>query len=581
VTPTIEVDWAEPLEVDFGEPVFKLRGHQPQWLENIDADLKTYCRVLAVAPGGVGKTTLFAALGHRFHTRGLKTLVLANRERLAGQTAKRIRAETGLEVDLEMAEHHASPFAPIVVASIQTLGRINRLTGFSDSHFGLVVPDEAHFSTSPTWQRVMNYFHYGAESLQDEWMRPPDGTYTPKCRIAGFTATPDIGERKSLAEYYQPVERDGQRQWSVNYSYLEAVRDGWLVKPIQKCIPVKIDMRKYRAGGTSHGTDFKDADVSAALIPVIEELADQIVQHASDRKTMAFLPSVECARMMTDALGRRGLNAIFVSGECDDADAKADAFSAAGPGTVLSNAQIYGFGVDFPDVNCIAWFRATLSKAFYVQGIYRGTRVLPGIIDGLETAEERRAAIAVSPKNSVLILDPLFVSDRIDLCDSYDLFTDDAQVKKKMKSLGPPSEETAQEAERDFVKALNKAAKKAERKAARVINPLAWAMSLGDAALKDYVPQSGWESAPPTTGQIEFIRRQGMATDGITSKGLASKIIGRLMTRIKLQLATPSQLDFLRKLGYDDQQCATLTMREASDLLDGDKRLNHRTVGGE
>ncbi len=501
-------------------------------------------------------TTLFAALAARAHQSGLRTLVLENRDRLTRQTADRIRKETGIEVDVEMGDDHASPFAPIVVGSVQTLGRVNRLTSFADNHFGLIVPDEAHFSLAPQWARILRYFHYGAESLEESWKEPAADTYTPKAKVVGFTATPDIGERKNLGEFYQ--------HRSVNYSYLEAVNDGWLVGAEQKSIPVKVDLRK----ATTSGNDLRTSDLSQALVPVIEELAKQVVIEAKNRKTIAFLPSVECARLMTEALNRLGMKAIFVSGECFDADDKTDEFVASGPGTVLCNAVLYTYGVDFPDVDCIAWFRATISRAFYIQGIYRGTRVLPGVIDGLNTAEERKAAIARSKKKKLLILDPLFVSDRIDLLDIYDLSTDKPEVKAAMKAAGDATPAGAEKAERDFLATLAKEAKKHERKMARTINPIAWALSIGDAALANYVPQAPWESAPPTPGQIGWLKQQRIDTSLIKYKGLANKIITRVRARQDLNLATPHQLSLMHKLGLDEQTCATLTAREASAVID-------------
>lgn len=557
MTPILEVDWDDAPVAPAHR--FALRGQQPQWLATIIADFAIKSRLLVVAPGGVGKTTLFAALAAHFHGLGIRTLVLENRDRLTRQTADRIRVETGIEVDIEMGDEHASPFAPIVVASVQTLGRVNRLTGFSDTHFGLIVADECHFALSPGWQRILSYFHYGAHSLAPDWKRPEDGTYEVKARCAGFTATPDIGERRNLGQFFH--------HRSVNYSYLEAVQDGWLVGPVQKNIPVRIDLSKYKAKSTPNGNDFAASDLSAALIPIIEELAEQILIHASAKKTIAFLPSVECARMMTDALLRRGMRAIFVSGECLDASEKTDEFAALSAGSVLVNCCLYVYGVDFPDVDCIAWFRATISKAFYIQGIYRGTRVLPGILNGLKTAEERRDAIACSRKPFLTILDPLFVSDRIDLLDAYDLLTDEPEVKKAMKASGELSVESAQKAERDFLKSLKKEAKKHERRAPRTIDPLAWAVAINDEVLKSYVPKDASEARPVSVGQLALINRFGMKTDGIRSQGLASKIIGKLIKRAELKLAKPWQLMFMQAHSVDAQTCATISEIDAGALI--------------
>jgi hypothetical protein len=59
-----------------------------------------------------------------------------------------------------------------------------------------------------------------------------------------------------------------------------------------------------------------------------------------------------------------------------------------------------------------------------------------------------------------------------------------------------------------------------------------------------------------------------MDVSQIKYKGLASKIIGRIMTRIGLKLATPHQLSLMHKLGLDEHTCATLTIREATDVID-------------
>jgi superfamily II DNA or RNA helicase len=552
-------------ELNFDVPEFtelpaykRLRGRQAEWVDATDTDLETYSRVLVVAPGGLGKTQLMGALAERWHYLDRRTLVLENRDRLVDQTAARIRNETGLEVDVERADDHASPFASIVVASVQTLCRQNRLTGFSPNHFQGVIVDECHFSLSPGYQRILRYFHYSAESLAEDWQQPEDGTYAPLCKIVGFTATPDIGERRSLMDFYQ--------HRSVNYSYLEAVEDGWLVRAVQKCIPIKIDTRKLKVSSGPTGVDFNATQLSEMMIPIIEKLADQIAEHARDRKTMAFLPSVDCARLMADAVARRGMNSIFVSGECFDADEKADAFAAAGPGTVLSNAVIYAFGVDFPDVDCIAWFRATLSKAFYVQGLYRASRVLPGVIDGLKTAEERLAAIAASRKTHFLVLDPLFVSDRIDLIDTYDIYSDDQRTKDEMKKLGPPSPENAERAVRDTIKALEKAAKKEAWKKARTIDPIKFALNIGSDALANYVPQSPKDGGPITVGQLGFFKRCRIDHTKITCFGQAQLIIRRFLARHQLKLATPEQLDFMHKLGITTSE--TMTAAEARTAID-------------
>lgn len=560
----LEVDFGDDvMEVDFGDETtrsFALRDYQIKWMNDVREDRKVFSRVLGVAATGTGKTTFFAAMAAEEWKKGGRTLILENRDKLVRQTAKRIATETGLEAEIEMANYHASPFAPIVVASVQTLCRDARLLGFPEGHFSQVVADESHHALSKSWQKVLNYFHYGADSLKEGWQQPVDGEYQPKSHVIGVTATPELGSKQSLGEFYQ--------KQSFQYQYISAVNDGWLVPPITRNIPLKIDLKGLRTGRTPNGSDLKAEDLSKRLIPVLEALADQIVAEASDRKGIVFVPSIECARILAEAISNRGCTGIFVSGECLDVDEKTEDFVRSGPGTFLCNACLYVEGADFPDISCVVPARATKSVGFYKQQIGRGTRVLPGTVDGLKTPEERRAAIAASAKPNLLILDPLWISDRIDLCDAFDLFTDKPEVKAKMKETGILSEESARSAERDLIQALEKEAKKHAKKAARTIDPLAWAVSIGDAALANWVPETTWDSAPPTAGQLNFLQKHGIDTSAIKYKGLASKMVGRLISRINLGLATGHQLNFLKQLGVDEQTTAKMTMKEATAVID-------------
>ena len=546
-------------------PGFRLRDYQREWMHAVEHDRLTHSRLLIDAPGGTGKTSFFAALAHREWTANKgRTLILENRDKLVRQTADRIRNETGLECEIEMAEQRASPFAPIVVASVASLGRVNRLTGFADTHFAIVVADEAHHSCAPLFKRVMDYFYFGADSLGADWKPPEDGLFTPKCLIVGTTATPDIGARKNLGSIYQ--------KFSVRYSYLNAIEDGWLVGLKEHNIPVRIDTRKFRVKRTGQGMDFSPEDESAALIPIIEELAQQIVDLAATKKTMAFLPSLECARLMAEALNRRGLKATYVSGVCLDKDEKTEEFAAHGPGICLCLCALYVEGADFPDVDCVAWMRATISEAFYKQGLYRATRVLPGIVSDDMTAGQRRAAIAASAKPYSLIISPFFISDRIDICSVHDLFVDRNEFpdsKKKMKG-----DMTDPEKIRDFIAALRKAADKHAHKQARTIDPVRFGLSLGDASLANYTPETQADAAPATKAELDFLLEKGLDTTQVRNSGHAQKLIARFMERERLGLASPKMLMQLLLLGFPEDN-AVLIKKGLAGVIVG-KRIRYR-----
>lgn len=535
---------------------FKLRGRQPEWIEAIEKDLKTYSRVLCVAPGGVGKSSAMSALAYRAHeSDGTKTLVLENRDRLTEQTAARLEKETGLSVDIEKGKQRASPHADIVVGCVQTAAKISSLTGFVPGHFRQLIPDECHFAFSPSWQRIINYHHRGSETLVDGWVLDPKGIYTPRCNVIGFTATPQIGGGRNMGELFT--------HRSVNYSYLDAISEGWLVGIKEINIPVRIDVRRFRARQTAEGRDFSAEDNSAALTPeVIEKLAAQVVEHASDKKTMAFLPSVDTGRMLAEALNRRGLNAIFVSGECLDRSEKTDEFEASGSGTVLVNCALYVYGIDFPDVDCIAWFKASISKVNYFQGLYRGTRILPGLVDDEMGAERRLAAIAGSKKPYMLLLSPFYVSDRLHILEVYDLFTDHPPANKRAGAIRDFTEPAKI---RDALAAMEKEADKHAHKQPRTVNPLALAVTLG---VNNYTPQTAQDAAPASKEEKDTLLALGVDTTQAKSSGEAQALISKLRTRAELRLATPASLRQLTlMLHWPAEKAVLMSAKQASVLI--------------
>lgn len=531
---------------------FKLRGRQPEWLAQIHEDLKTRSRILCIAPGGVGKTTLFAALAKDMWDRGIRTLVLENRDRLTEQTAERIRKETGLEVDVEKADQRASPYAAVVVACVQSYSKVARLTGFAPDHFGLVVVDECHLCLSVSWLRVIFYHHFGAESLVEGWVRPPDGPHLAK--VVGFTASPDLGSRRNLGELFQGPKP------TINYSFLDAIEEGWLVGIKEINAPVRIDTRKFRVKKSAEGDEFNSSDQSTAFTPeIIEKLADQIVEHGSRLKGMCFMPSVDVARQMAETLNRKGIRAIFVSGECIDKSEKTDEFASAPRGTWLINCCLYTYGVDFPDVDGIAPFGAIISKVKYVQIIYRGTRVLPGVVSDGMTAADRLAAIAASDKKELTVISPFYISERIHICEPFDLFGIPPEGKKARKKpdLTKPAEI------RDYIEALENEMDKHKNKQPRTVNPVVISLALG---IK-YTPQTSSEAAPPSRDMLDFLLGHGISTVDVKTAGQASLLVDRLRERQRLGLCSPKQLQFLKILGIPEDKAVLMKAGHAGAII--------------
>ena len=562
---TLEFDDTPPAAMSLLAPVlrgnFSLRDYQQECLDSIASDFKQFGRLLAVLATGCGKTEIFNQVARAEVNAGGRVLIIAHTEELLDQAADKLERRTGLISEREKAADHASLSATIVIASVQTLSRNHRLTGFPDNHFTLVIVDEAHRSLAASYQKVLCYFHFGEASLAPEWKMPEPGVpFEFKAKILGVTATADRGDKRTLGEFYQHC--------SFDYGLLQACRDGFLVRPVAVQVPLEINLRNVKVARSSSGSDFDATELSHRITPFLQAIARAIVMHAKNRKTVCFLPGVETARLMSEALIAEGVDASFVSGACEDRAEKLERFSKAGQGTAIANAMLLTEGWDCPDVSCVCILRPTKIRSLYTQMAGRGTRTLPGCIDGLTTREERLLAIACSKKPDLILLDFLWLSDRLDLVQPVDLIATSPKVREAMVKNGGKGDllDLVEAADRDLLKSLEDAARRNSKKKARVIDPLAWAVSLGDAQLASWEPETPWDSLKPTPGQNDLLTRKGIDAEKIQFRGLASKLIDRVINRHRLGLCTVKQMSFLDRLGIKDS--ALLTFDEAKAAID-------------
>jgi superfamily II DNA or RNA helicase len=536
---------------------FRLRDYQQACIAAVEEGWRGHSRLLIVLGTGGGKTVIFSHLAKMEVERGGKVLILAHTDELLDQAIDKLQRSTGLFADKEKADSRASPFASVVVASVQTLHRDARLTSFPHDHFSLVIVDESHRVLAKSYQKILAWFHFGPASREEGWKMPsPAVNHDHFARVLGVTATPDRGDRRNLGEFYARCVFD--------HGMLQLCRDGYLVRPIVKNIPLQIDIRgvKKTAG------DYDASEVAHKIAPFLKQIAQAVALHARDRKTVVFTPSVETARLMAEALAAEGIDASFVSGSCPDRHAKIETFHGKGNGSAIANAMLLTEGWDHAEVSCIVPLRITKIRSLLTQCVGRGTRPLTGIIDGLDTVEERLAAIAASAKKDLLVFDFLWLADRLDLVGPVDLFASNPEIRKAMlKSKHTDLLKAEEEAQRDFLKALEKEARKHQHKQPRTIDPLAWAVSVGDAMLASYVPDSAQDAAPPTRQELEFLLSQNIDTSVVKTSGLAQKLISRVIERKKLGLASIKQLNFLKQLGVPEEQAALMKASQAGAII--------------
>lgn len=471
-------------------------------------------RQLLVLPTGTGKTIVFAAIAADQVRARERVLILAHRGELLDQASDKIHRSTGLRCAVEKAESSClGSWFRVVVGSVQTLQRPQRLARFPHDYFGTVIIDEAHHAVTDGYRRVLDWF--------------------PDAKVLGVTATPDRGDMRNLGEVFDGL--------AYEYKLTDAIREGYLCRILAQTIPLRLDISDV---GMSGG-DFAVQDLSTALDPYLEQIAAQMAKHCRGRKTVVFLPLIKTSQKFRDILNAHGFAAAEVNGQSDDRAAVLADF-AAGRYNVLCNSMLLTEGWDCPSVDCVVVLRPTKVRSLYSQMVGRGTRLCP------ETG-----------KTDLLLLDFLWHTDRHELCRPADLICEDHEVARQMtgnlaeaaESGGPQDlEEAAAQAGADVVaqreESLARQLAEQRRKKARLVDPLQYEMSIRAEDLAGYVPAFGWETAPPTDAQKAALEKQGLAADAVESAGKAALLLDRLAKRREEGLSTPKQIRLLENKGF-------------------------------
>lgn len=507
-----------------------LRPYQQKIVDATVAGFGQFNRQLVVAPTGSGKTVIFSHLAKA--TPG-RTLVLAHREELIDQAIAKLYAAAKIPADKEKAEWRASLNARCVVASVQTM--IRRLGRWPADHFDLVVADEAHHAISDSWQRVLNHFDRHA-------------------KVVGFTATPDRGDKRNLGNYFENV--------AAEVSLFELINAGFLSRIAVKSIPLQIDLSRVgqRAG------DFDESDLGDALAPYLKSIAAAIRDHAAFRRTLVFLPLIATSKAFTEECIAAGLNAAHIDGTSPD---RADILKrfAAGDIDMLCNAMLLTEGYDDCGIDCVVILRPTKSRPLYSQMAGRGTRT-------------------AAAKQNLLLLDFLWLHEKHNLIrpahlvasteEQADIITElaqkaggESQVEFDLEGLATEAQVQREEKLRAELEA------KAKRKS-RFIDAMDFCLSLHQTEAAEFEPVCAWESKAVSAGQASVLERAGIDPTSIKSCGHASRVIDLIVTRAKLNLATPKQMRLMRQLGHRSPDTASF---EAAQTFIGARIGCRRTPG--
>lgn len=503
-------------------------------------------KTLVVMPTGTGKTIVFASIVNDQVAKGEHVLILAHREELLQQASDKLKMVTGLETALEKAQSSAlDSDKMVVVASVQTLSRRNRLMKYPRDYFGTIIIDEAHHTAAKTYKGILEHFS--------------------DAKVLGVTATPDRSDMKSLSDIFDSL--------AFEYKLPDAIREGYLCKINTKTIPVEVDISKVHI----NAGDFSAQDLGNVLDLYLDTIADAIVRECQNRKTVIFTPLVRISKRLCNILNKRSFKTAEVNGASADREDVLKGFDN-GEYKALTNAMLLTEGWDCPTVDCIICLRPTKSRSLYAQIVGRGTRLCEG-------------------KKNLLVLDFLWLTKKHSLCHPADIFCEDPEVAQKttdmladaaltgsnsQENFGSPElglieaiEEAQTELDEEKRKALCELEKqdtiqrklKAQRQKPRgLVDPLQYIFSIEAPELNDYQPMFESERQEPSDDIIDSISCYGVKGDAIKSQGLAAAILKRLIARRASGMATPKQIRCLESFGF--VHVGRWTLRYASSFLD-------------
>lgn len=534
---------------------FKFRDYQWDAADAIMLAWQKHTSTLLVLATGLGKTVVFSAVVKAM--RPGRAMVLAHTEELIWQAQKKLE-DAGLRVEVEMGDlksgNSLEGDADAIVSTVQTQmskwrNGARRMTKFKPSSFSMLIIDEAHHAAARSYREIIAYYRQN-----------------PNLKVLGVTATPDRADEMALGELFDSV--------AFEFGILDGINHGWLVPIEQQMVHVEgLDFSKVRiTAGDLNGSDL------AAIMEAektLQGIAGSTIQIVGDKKTLVFAVTVKQAEVLCEIFNRHKKDsARWVSGKTnkDERRETVAAFSR-GDFQILCNCNCFSEGFDVPAVGVVVVAKPTTSRSRYAQFVGRGTRALPGIVDGPETSELRRAAIAASGKPSMLVVDFYGNAGRHKLCSTLDILggksSSDAVIRarKIAEAIGKPlNVMDALRLEDDkIVKEAEERRKIAAAQKAHIVADVSFRSKFVDAFDRYDVrrqPPSSWERNNGiclTPKQRLAIRGMGVDPDSI-SVSCGKKLLGA-------RGPTESQAYRLKNAGYDPKQFKGAALKIKMDKL--------------
>ncbi len=337
------------IAIDFSEyEVIKPNFMQREAMENLERLRRAgEDKALVIAATGTGKTYMSAFDVMAFNPKRL--LFLVHREdilRSAEKTYKSLCKNKNITMGFYTGNSKEKE-ADYLFSTVQTMCR--NLEEFNRDDFDYIIIDEAHHSTSPTYERILNHF-------------------TSKF-LLGITATP---ERCDTGDIFQVFDNNIALEIRLN----EALEHE-LIVPFHYFGITDIDAVDYS------NVDLDDiSEISKRLM--INSRVDFIIDKmnfygfdGSKQKTVGFCINKEHAYYMACKFNEAGIPSIALTGD-HSIDKRTEEIKNLENENhelkVIFTVDIFNEGVDIPSINQVLMLRPTNSPIIFIQQLGRGLR---------------------------------------------------------------------------------------------------------------------------------------------------------------------------------------------------------------
>ena len=324
-----------------------LRPYQSSIVNGIRKAAEKHKRIVAVAPTGSGKTIIFCHIAWKAMQKKTRVFILVHREEILRQTIQKLSM---FNLQCGVIKSGQKMTANLIqVAMVQTL--VNRMDILKHLGRCILIGDEIHHYTSPTFRKVWNGFN------------------AKMC--LGFTATPARTDGVGLSDIAESMVIGPPTAALVNADYL--------AEPVIMSSPLAQEISKMKSRMKKGDFDKETETENMGQKYIVNETVEMYKQYFRGAPIVIFCASVADCETVSSAMRAEGFKCETVHGEMDPEKRKQYIYDiGTGKLNAICSYDVISEGVDVPILSGVILRRRTTSLIIYLQQIGRALRQAPG-----------------------------------------------------------------------------------------------------------------------------------------------------------------------------------------------------------